>query len=104
MSRSGVSSYNILMTVTLIVGLISTVITILVSESSVRNFQIQKIQSLALIIDPQRIGSLPGTPEDINDPIYQSYKNRFVRVRQANHEIPIFSDNYTESPVVAAEF
>ena len=79
--------YNVLMAITLILGISSTVITVLASEASVRNFQIQKIQSLALIIDPQRIESLTGTGEDVNNPTYQSYKDRLVRVRQANPEI-----------------
>jgi signal transduction histidine kinase len=87
MKRSGVSRYNILIGATIIVGLISTIITIFISEANVRNFQIQKIHSLALIIDPQRIGTLPGTAEDVNNPIYESYKNRFIRVREANSEI-----------------
>jgi len=79
--------YSILMAVTLILGLTSTVITVLVSESGVRNFQKQKIESLALILNTQRIKSLRGTPEDISDPVYQDLKARLMRVRQVNPEI-----------------
>jgi len=79
--------YNILIIVTLVLGLFSTFITYWVSENSVKNFQIQKIQSLALIIDTDRVKSLTGSPDDTNNPAYKRIKEQLMKVRQVNPEI-----------------
>ncbi len=79
--------YNILIIMTMVLGFVSTIITVLVSEFNVRQFQIQKITSLALMIDADKIRVLSGSADDINNPLYRDLKDKLTRVREVNPEM-----------------